>query len=43
MSCIKGTTRRQADVQHCNYCFDMLIGHLTGLEGPLPDFEDGNW
>lgn len=41
--CIKGTSRRQADVQHCSYCFDVLIAQLTGLQGPPPDFEDGNW
>lgn len=41
--CIKGTSRRQADVQHCSYCFDVLIAQLTRLEGPPPDFEDGNW
>ena len=43
MSCIKGTTRRRADTTHCSFCFDVLIAHLTGLEGPPPDFEDGNW
>jgi hypothetical protein len=43
MTCIKGTSKRQADQKHCSYAFDVLIAHLTGLEEPPPDFEDGNW
>lgn len=43
MTCIKGTSRRHADHKHCSYAFDVLIAHLTGLEEPPPDFEDGNW
>jgi hypothetical protein len=33
----------QAAHQHCSFSFDVLIAHLSGVTGPEPDFEDGNW
>eukprot|EP00775_Hariotina_reticulata_P013589 gene13589-13714_t len=32
----------QSTHHHCSFSFDVLIAHLSGLEGPEPDFEDGN-
>jgi AMMECR1 domain-containing protein len=34
-------TQMQASQGHCSFCFDVLIAHLTKIEPPSPDFEDG--
>jgi AMMECR1 domain-containing protein len=35
-------TQMQASQDHCSFCFDVLIAHLTNVESPAPDFEDGH-
>eukprot|EP00882_Tetradesmus_deserticola_P024830 GHRQ01027158.1.p1 GENE.GHRQ01027158.1~~GHRQ01027158.1.p1 ORF type:complete len:191 (+),score=32.23 GHRQ01027158.1:359-931(+) len=48
MRCSKGSsttevvTQAQANQNHCSFCFDVLIAHLTKVEPPAPDFEDGH-
>ncbi|WIA41609.1 hypothetical protein OEZ86_008969 [Tetradesmus obliquus] len=34
-------TQMQASQDHCSFCFDVLISHLTKVDSPAPDFADG--